>query len=161
MHDIYDGKVYRRIVANEKENFLTLIMNVDGVQVAKSSSISLWIITFAINEIPRSDRFRMKNIVVGGILSTPVKPSRDHIRRFIEPNVKELLGLEKGEAFELKNADGVHLQFLKVFLIASCLDKPAQSLVQCISEPTGAFGCGRCELCGMIVFFLFSSSHLL
>ena len=82
MHDIYQGDVYREIARKEKDDFLSLIMNVDGVQVPKSSSSSLWIITSAINDKKRNERFKMKNIIVGGILSAPSKPSRDHMRVF-------------------------------------------------------------------------------
>ena len=149
IRDIYHGEVYRKIAADEPGKFLTLIMNIDGVQISKSSSSSLWIVTFAINEIHRNERFKMKNIIVGGVLSTSSKPSRDQIRVFLEPIVKELRQLERGESYEVKHMWSDQLLFLKTFLIASCCDKPAQSLVQGISEPTGAYGCGRCEIQGL------------
>ena len=150
MHDIYQGDVYREIARKEKDDFLSLIMNVDGVQVSKSSSSSLWIITFAINELKRNERFKMKNIIVGGILSAPSKPSRDHMRVFLQPCVNELIVLEQGESFEVTTMKPDRLVLMKVFLIGSCCDKPAQSLVQGISEPTGAYGCGRCEIEGTL-----------
>jgi hypothetical protein len=62
--------------------------------------------------------------------------------------VDELVQLENGAIFEVRNGDATRLMMLNVFLIASCCDKPAQSLVQCISEPTGAYGCGSCEIQG-------------
>jgi hypothetical protein len=37
----------------------------------------------------------MKNIIIGGILSVTSKPTRDHMRVFLEPVVQELLQLEK------------------------------------------------------------------
>ena len=149
LDDIYDGEKYQNIIKNEKEkHFLTLTMNVDGVQLAKDSNTSLWIFTFAINEIKRSERFKLKNIVIGGIAATLFKPSRSHMLVMMSPIVEELLVLEKGTDFQLKSLSGQECMQLKTFLIASCCDKPAQSLVQGISEPTGAYGCGRCELQG-------------
>lgn len=151
VRDIYDGRKYRHIIENEKEPFVSLTMNIDGVEVSKSSSLSLWIVTFAINEIARHERFRLKNIVIGGILSSPTKPSRNLIQRFIDPIVKQLVSLEEGELMEIKTDGGLKMKRIKVFLIASCCDKPAQSLTQGISESIGAYGCGRCELKGIIV----------
>jgi hypothetical protein len=131
-------------------------MNVDGIQITKGSNQSLWIFTFVINEIKRSERFKLKNVAVGGIVSTESKPSRHQMQALLSPIVGELLTLEQGESFEVKCLNTYSSIFLKTFLIASCCDKPAQSLAQGISEPTGAFGCGRCELIGE----LFDVHHL-
>ncbi|CAF3413639.1 unnamed protein product [Rotaria sp. Silwood2] len=150
--DIYDGEKYQDIIKKEKgKEFLTLIMNVDGIEVSKSSSSSLWIFTFVINEIKRSERFKLKNVIIGGIVSTTFKPNRDQMQKLLSPIVNELLILEKGETFEVQGLSTSSNMHLKTFLIGSCCDKPAQSLVQGISEPIGAFGCGRCELQGVTV----------
>jgi hypothetical protein len=149
INDIYDGKAYQNIIKKEKgRKFLSFIMNVDGIQVATSSTSSLWIFTLVINEIKRSERFKLKNIIVPGIVSTGFKPNRHQMQALLSPIVKELLVLEQGEAFQVGSLNENSCIFLKCFLIASCCDKPAQSLVQGISEATGAFGCGRCELKG-------------
>ena len=149
INDIYDGEAYQNIITEEKgKNFLSFIMNVDGIQVAKSSSSSLWIFTLVINEIKRNERFNLKNVIVGGIVSTVSKPDRHQMQTLLSPIVKELLVLEQGEYFEVKALNENSHTYLKSFLIASCCDKPAQSLVQGISEPTGAYGCGRCEIEG-------------
>ncbi|CAF4129488.1 unnamed protein product [Rotaria socialis] len=152
MNDIYDAETYQRIIKKEAgKNFLTLLMNVDGIQVAKSSNLSLWIFTLVINEIKRSERFKLKNVIVGGIASTVSKPSRHQMQALLSPIVKELVVLEQGETFKVKCLNENSNIRLKIFLIASCCDKPAQCLVQGISEPIGAFGCGRCELEGETV----------
>ncbi|CAF2155936.1 unnamed protein product [Rotaria magnacalcarata] len=67
--------------------------------------------------------------------------------------VDELKCLEAGHMFQLRTADGENMKeiFVKVFLITSCCDKPAQCLVQCLPEPTARFGCGRCEIKGDVV----------
>ena len=53
MRDITDGEVYRNLLANESGRFITLTMNVDGIQPNKGSDQSLWPILFVINEIDR------------------------------------------------------------------------------------------------------------
>ncbi|CAF3728993.1 unnamed protein product [Rotaria socialis] len=157
MNDIYDAETYQRIIKKEAgKNFLTLLMNVDGIQVAKSSNLSLWIFTLVINEIKRSERFKLKNVIVGGIASTVSKPSRHQMQALLSPIVKELVVLEQGETFKVKCLNENSNIRLKIFLIASCCDKPAQCLVQGISEPIGAFGCGRCELEGKNMGIIYS-----
>ena len=67
--------------------------------------------------------------------------------------MKELVQLEKGAFFETKNSNINEMMFLKIFLICCCADKPAQCLVQGLSEPNGGYGCGRCELEGRISLY--------
>lgn len=82
--------------------------------------------------------------------------------------INELKHLEVGRMFQLKstNVECVEETFLKVFLVTSCCDKPAQSLVQCLPEPTAKFGCGRCEIKGRDIsvaqhyFFLFRGNKI-
>ncbi|CAF1623296.1 unnamed protein product [Didymodactylos carnosus] len=59
--------------------------------------------------------------------------------------VKQLKNLEAGQLFELALLEKKLVKF-NVFLIGSCCDKPAQSLVQNVNECIGAYGCGRCEI---------------
>ncbi|CAF1607895.1 unnamed protein product [Rotaria magnacalcarata] len=103
MNDIYDGEKYQNIIKNEKgQKFLTLIMNTDGIQLAKNSNSSLWIFTFVINEIKRSESFKLKNIIVGAIVSSASKPSRHQMRTILSPIVEELLVLEQGITVVIK-----------------------------------------------------------
>lgn len=92
-------------------------------------------------------RFSLENLIIGGMWPGPSKPSRDHMVLFLEKIVSQLKILELGRTFETySNSDDVQTQFIKVFLIAACCDKPAESLLQYLSEPTAFFGCGACEL---------------
>ncbi|CAF1404688.1 unnamed protein product, partial [Rotaria sordida] len=80
-----------------------------------------------------------------GVSSSKTKPSRDQMYTILTPIVKELKELENGRYFDLKVSNG-DLEPLRVFLLAACLDKPAQAITQNLNEPIGAYGCGRCEL---------------
>jgi hypothetical protein len=148
--DISQGDFYKKVIKNEEENnFITLTVNVDGVSIAKSSGSSLWVITFVINELKKSERFQIQNVLIGGIAAGKKKPTRKEMSVYLESIVNELLTLENEHCFE--NYDG-NIEFLKVFLVAGCMDKPAQALVQNIGEPNGAYGCGKCLLQGIIKF---------
>ncbi|CAF2104475.1 unnamed protein product [Rotaria magnacalcarata] len=146
--DISQGDFYKKLLKNEENNFITLTMNVDGILIAKSSKSSLWVITFVINELKKSERFRIQNVLVGGIASGQSKPTRKEMSVYLQSVVNELLTLENEHCFQ--NYDG-NIEFLRVFLIAGSMDKPAQALVQNISEPNGAYGCGKCFLQGITV----------
>ncbi|CAF3847057.1 unnamed protein product [Rotaria sp. Silwood1] len=147
--DISQGNFYKKVNKNEEENnFITLTMNVDGASIAKSSRSSLWVVTFVINEFKKSERFQVQNVLVGGISAGKSKPTRKEMSVYLQSIVNELLTLENEHGFE--DYDG-NIKFLKVFLVAGCMDKPAQALVQNIGDPNGAYGCGKCLLRGITV----------
>jgi hypothetical protein len=148
MADITDGNRYNKILNEEPTSFLTLTMNTDGIQPFNCSEKSIWPVTFVINEIKRKKRFCFQNLILGGIWPGPTKPKRFEMAAFLEKIVEQLKELEKGFLFECRSNTGHYTQYLKVFLICSCLDKPAQALVQNLPEPTAQYGCGRCEIRG-------------
>lgn len=149
MRDIVDGDVYQMLLDNEPNHFITLTLNVDGIQPNKGSDKSVWPVLLICNEISRKKRFFLENLIVAGIWPGPSKPSRSDMSVFFENIVQEMQVLENGVEFQLFSLDNepIYAQ-VKVFLIASCCDKPAQALIQNISEPIAAFGCGRCEIEG-------------
>ena len=54
--DIQNGKKYREMSEFTSKGNLTLVVNTDGVQLFKSSSVSMWPIWIIINELPVSMR---------------------------------------------------------------------------------------------------------
>ncbi|CAF3790537.1 unnamed protein product [Rotaria sp. Silwood1] len=154
MHDIYDGQIYRSLfsqVETNKTNYImTLMMNVDGVAVGNNTEQSLWIITCVINEIKRKQRFKIQNVVVGGICSCYKKPSRAIMQILLEPIVNQLLLLEEQHLFQIKGTKNEY-KLIRMYLIGACNDKPANSLVQNAPEPIAKYGCSRCELRGETV----------
>ena len=149
MRDIVDGNVYRKLTQEESVSFITLTMNVDGIQSNKGSDQSFWPILFVLNEIKRKKRYSLENLIIAAMWPGPSKPSRGQMSLLFKNLISELQELEKGRLFNLYSAaDGYHSKTLKVFLISSCCDKPAQCLIQCLAEPTAFFGCGNCELKG-------------
>ncbi|CAF5002379.1 unnamed protein product, partial [Rotaria sp. Silwood1] len=151
MKDIIDGNYYRKLLNEESDDFLTLTMSTDGIQPFKSTEKSIWPVTFIINEIKRKKRFSFQNLILGGVWPGPTKPKRFEMSAVLETIILQLKQLEKGSYFECCSDAGYISRFLKVFLICACMDKPAQALVQNLPEPTAKFGCGRCEIRGMIM----------
>ena len=151
MNDITDGNIYNALLASESGKFITLSMNVDGVQPNKGSDQSLWPILMVVNEINRKKRFSLENLIIAGMWPGPAKPSRSQMFLVFQNIVKDLKILEGGRRFRLYSSeDEQDGELLKIFLIGSCCDKPAQCLIQCLPEPTGFFGCGFCEIQGQL-----------
>ena len=150
MSDIRDSAFFQSVRAHNPGEILTLTPNIDGVQPNKGSSTTIWPILLAINEIPPDKRFKLENIVLGGFWPGPAKPSRDESKLLLRPLIDELAELEHGHQFRLPDGN-IHM--VQVYLIGACCDKPAQALLQCISEPAAAFGCGRCEVEGDFRFY--------
>ena len=59
----------------------------------------------------------------------------------------ELKSLENEHTYVIRALEHRFMK-LKVFLIGSTCDKPAQSIVQNTAEPIAKFGCGLCEIPG-------------
>lgn len=102
---------------------------------------------FIINEINRSDRYRLQNCIFGGVWPGPQKPTRQQMFAMLKSMTDELKSLETEHTY-LMRALGYRFMKLKVFLIGSTCDKPAQSMVQNTPEPIAMFVCGMCELPG-------------
>lgn len=154
MTDITSGNHYKKILHEESSGFLTLTMSTDGIQPYNCTEKSIWSVTFVINEIKRKKRYSFQNLILGGVWPGPTKPKRFEMHAFLEPLVIQLKELERGLNFEYRSNAGYVTRLLKVFLICACMDKPAQALVQNLPEPTGLFGCGRCELRGKYLFLI-------
>ncbi|CAF2076923.1 unnamed protein product [Rotaria magnacalcarata] len=149
--DIKDGNFYHQLKHICPDKFITLTMNVDGVEVKKGSKQSIWPLLLVVNELPINRRNAFENVIIAGIWSGSHKPSREQMQCFLAPVVEQLSVLEHGYPFlDYQNSEFLQNTIIKVFLIAACCDKPAQALLQNIAEPIAAFGCGRCELEGTV-----------
>ncbi len=149
--DIKDARIYRDFLSKVAINdchYITLTLSTDGVQIGTSTEKSLWLITLTINEIEKSDRFLLHNVIVGGINNCFKKPSRQIMRIMIDPIVQELKQLENPKFCYIKSLNN-KFEMYCVHLLGSTNDKPATALLQNIPEPNAAFGCSRCEIKGM------------
>jgi hypothetical protein len=151
LRDTKDGQIYQNFLSRMNVpdcQYITLTLSTDGVQIGTSTEKSLWIITLTINEIQLSERFLLHNVIIGGINSCFKKPSRQIMKQMIKPIVKELKELETPKCCYIKSLNN-KFEMYCTHLLGSTNDKPATALLQNIAEPTGAYGCSRCEIKGM------------
>lgn len=103
--DVVDGFIYKNFTKSELENcidkdkeiILSFIINTDGISISDKSNITIWPIYLAINEIPKSTRFCINNMIIAGITIGDKKPN---FEIFMEPIVNELKKLEMGIIYD-------------------------------------------------------------
>lgn len=147
MKDICDGKIYREMQNQITEKFITLTMNVDGIQPNRNSHQTIWPILLVVNELPVKQRYAIENVILAGVWPGKNKPKRTEMCQFFGPVVDELVLLESPGSVHFSDINDRAIEMC-VFLIGGCCDKPAQALLQCLPEPIAAYGCGRCEVHG-------------
>ncbi|CAF5174908.1 unnamed protein product, partial [Rotaria magnacalcarata] len=123
MKDICDGALHQKLQSQIQESFLTLTLNVDGIQSNKGSQKTIRPILLVINELPLKTRFGIENIILAGVWP-------------------EFVTLEQGAEFQYQD-DNNSSTSARIFLIGACCDKPTQALLQFLREPIATFGCKR------------------
>ncbi|CAF4318352.1 unnamed protein product, partial [Rotaria magnacalcarata] len=131
MKDICDGALHQKLQSQIQESFLTLTLNVDGIQPNKGSQKTIRPILLVTNELPLKRRFGIENIILAGVWP-------------------ELVTLEQGAEFQYQD-DNNSSTSARIFLIGACCDKPTQALLQFLPEPIATFGCKRWEVEGFMV----------
>ena len=98
LSDVYDGEVWKNFKWKDGSHFFNLerryglMLNVDWFQPFKRrSDYSVGVIYFVIMNLPRSQRFKFENVILGGIILS--LESEPKLHTFLDPCVDELNGL--------------------------------------------------------------------
>ena len=130
-----------------------MLLNSDGVLI-KNISRSLWITTIAINEVPRKIRFQLPNMIVAMISYGSQKPKRSEFTQLLDRLANQLTELEKGidvylpQEYNIRDSYSHSATRISVYLTGVICDKPAQAIVQNITDSGGFYGCSRCQISG-------------
>lgn len=137
--DIISGKLYKSLkeAGVIQLNDITLQISTDGVQVFRSSSVSMWPVQAMVNELPY--RERRKNMMLCGLWYGKEKPD---MNLFLSLLVEELISLHKVGI--TRNVVGEEEIRIRVHTIASPVDSVARPLLQNIKQYNGRFGCSFC-----------------
>ena len=139
--DINCGEEYIRLKGNsENLERISLMFNVDGVPVFKSSPKSLWPVYHTINELPV--RLRKQHMILHCLWFGNCKPRMD---TYLKPLVDELKKLNS-EGFYWKY-NGVS-KITKVSLGLCACDSVARPLLQNMKQFNGSSGCSFCNHVG-------------
>ena len=144
--DIYDGAIWNEFTVVNGRPFLDvpynlgLILNVDWFQPYEHTQYSIGVIYLAILNLPRSERYKLENVIIVGCIPGPKEPS--NINPYLKPLVDELLVLWEGITIDSPSCD-LPICIRGALLAVSC-DVPATRKVCGFSGPSATMGCSKC-----------------
>ena len=143
---LFSNTTYGQILQEIENDSFTLLINSDGV-CTPNKNLSLWPFVLMINELPIRERRYLENITIAGIIPTGKKPTNPVFQSSLELIYEQLIKLELGEEFYVKDLD--ERKILHFYTIASCTDKPAEALMENVVSYVAEYGCPKCFTPGM------------
>jgi hypothetical protein len=142
--DFFDGEVYKRLLNGpygqkfKNKDYLTLLLNTDGISKSSNSDLTIWPVYLAINELPSNERFCIENIIIAGLSVGYKKPD---FATFMTPIMANIVSLQYGVQIQFKNKENSLKQF---FLISAVFDKPARAAILNMKSSNSYDGCLKC-----------------
>ena len=124
--DVYEGRIWKELQNVDGEPFLSspnnfgLMLNVDWFQPTKHGIHSLGVIYLVVMNLPREQRFKAENAIIG-IIPGPKEPKL-HINTFLQPLITDLIDLWDGVL--LDSGNGIYEKY-RAALLALSSDIPA------------------------------------
>ncbi|XP_018911483.2 uncharacterized protein [Bemisia tabaci] len=118
---------------------LSLLFNIDGVQLYKNTTHSLWTILMMVPCIPSL----ANKVFVIGLYYGKTKP--EDVKAFLQPFIDELLDIIANNNFSINGVP------VKIDIFGFCCDTPARSYILSTVSHTGYFSCFRCTSRGRTV----------
>ena len=143
--DVYDGKIWKEFLSVNDTPFLSgentfgLMLNIDWYRPYKHSPYAIGVIYLVVMNLPRSERYLWKNLIIVGIIPGPHEPSLN-VNSYLGPLVDELNKLWKGVTMKLPNG---HKTVRAALLCIGC-DIPAGKKVCGFKGFGTTRGCNRC-----------------
>ena len=152
LSDIYDCRVWKELHSIEGEPFLSLpnnlclALNVDWFNPYKQTPYSVGAMYLSILNLPRSERFKMHNIILVGMIPGPNEPS--NLNPFLGPLISNLSQLFTGVFVRLQSNSSLPIK--QYWHVSSVTSQPHENCVnfnaikgcsKCLKEfPTSYFG---------------------
>lgn len=145
--DIYDGLVWSKFQEFDGRPFLKiannlgLILNLDWFNPFKHIKYSVGVIYLTIANLPRSERYKLENMIISGVIPGPKEPKK-HVNFYLKPLVSELLQLWKGTYLKTTSV----FEFVPVRCALFCVtcDLPASRKICGFTSYTSTQGCSKC-----------------
>ena len=146
--DIIDGKVWQKFqIVNGQlflniPNNLCLKLNLDWFNPFKHIQYSVRVLYFVVENLPRSERYKLENIIIVGSIPGPKEP-KVHINTYLKPIVDELLDLWNGKMLKTSSLFGV----IPVSCALTCIscDLPATRKLCGFLSCSASHGCLKCQ----------------
>ena len=130
---------------------ISLMWNIDGIPIFKSSKFALWPPYLVINELPYKERISRDNMIFAGLW---FGSSKHVMLTFLQPFHLVLSNLEN-EGLLVETFDDPHFTTRAILLAGTC-DLPAKCLVCNTVQYNGCmkwlyYGCSKCKQPGQTV----------
>lgn len=144
--DVYDGKLYKKILELHDDEVITLTMNFnfDGMQIFKNSSRKLWPCQGIINEFSPFKRFRTFLTLM--LFITETEPSADFMH-FYQDIFIDMIEDILTNPVVVYDTNGQRLKFV-ILPLCACVDAPARAILQNRLQYNGYYGCSWCYIFG-------------
>ncbi|KAH7977847.1 hypothetical protein HPB49_003755 [Dermacentor silvarum] len=109
MSDLTDGQIYKDIRATISRHDLTLLLNVDGAPIFKSSKYSIWPIQVTINELP--PHLRSKNVLIPALW---YGQSHADMTLFVKSFVEQMIQLETAGFTWKAGSQSIHSKVIEL-----------------------------------------------
>ena len=147
LSDVFHGRVWSKFLEIDGQKFLSLpftygvTINIDWFEPFKHYTYSVGVIYLVVMNLPRSVRYKRKNIILVGVIPGPKEPSLT-INTYLAPLVSELLQLWRGLSFNVYGSTAQ--QIVRVALLVVACDLPAGRKVCGFLSHSANLGCSRC-----------------
>ncbi|KAK3913547.1 Receptor-like kinase TMK4, partial [Frankliniella fusca] len=139
--DIVDGCEYRRIKSTLTGHYdLVLMLNTDGVKLAKSSKMELWGLLSVICEI--HPKHRLPYLIFHGVFVSTKKPK---MNIFLKPFVASMKSIYLNGGVSWTHPAHNTVQKSNIVCPILCTDAPATALVLNVKSFSHRYGCNICE----------------
>jgi hypothetical protein len=116
--DIFSGDAYLDAVENGqiKDSDTLLMLSIDGAQLYRDKKSECWIYIWILLEMAPDERYKVRNILPGGIIPGPKAP--EHLDSFLFPGLAHVSALQK-EGLRLWDSynQRLVLSFIILFLV--------------------------------------------
>ncbi len=134
INDVWNCEIHRKILQDLQTPFISITLNMDGVQICESNATSLWPKMICVNNLPLKERFKQDNLIISGFHYS----NKLEMDIYLESFVEEIDRINSRGGIELSTGT------YKIFCDLSSLDTPAKSKVQNMVQYNGYSGCPYC-----------------
>jgi len=146
--DVFCGLDYLDVVNHEKigDHDTFVMLSIDGAQLYRNKKSDCWIYIWVILDLAPDKRYKIRNIIPGGVIPGPGKPK--HLDSFLFPGLAHVSAIQKGG---LHLWDGYNRMAVRslIFVLLALADAVGMAEVSGSIGHHGRKGCRLlCELIG-------------
>ena len=150
LEDVYDGRVWKQFLQYDdrpflaEENSYAFMINIDWFQPYKHLTYSVGAIYLSVFNLPRSQRYKLQNICLIGIMPGPHEPELT-VNSYIAPLVQDLLSFWDGVELSVVNGSHIERKVVRCAIICCSCDLPAGRKLCGFLGHSAHLGCSKCK----------------